>query len=61
MRQPTLPNRKRSQFVRCPVCGADFHRQIPGQRWCSRTCAQREKRLAGGFPSKRLIAAKDKA
>jgi hypothetical protein len=60
MRQPTLLNRKRSHFVRCPVCDAEFHRQIPGQRWYSRTCAQQEKRLAGGFPSKRVIAEKNR-
>jgi hypothetical protein len=42
--QPTLPNRKRPEFVRCPICGAEFrrlldHRRVE-QRWSTRDCAQ---------------------
>ena len=45
MRQPTLPNRKRPVFVRCPVCGTEF-RSAANQRWCSRDCLQTAQRLA---------------
>jgi hypothetical protein len=27
-------------LVRCPVCGAEFCRNIQGQRWCSPECSQ---------------------
>ena len=41
MTQPTLPNRKRPGFVRCPVCGTEFTLSR-SQRWCSRDCAKRD-------------------
>jgi hypothetical protein len=49
MKQPTLPNRKPTEFVRCPVCGADFSRTSSRKRrvkqlWCSRNCAQAARR-----------------
>jgi hypothetical protein len=46
--QPTLANRKLPEFVRCPVCGVDFRRTSPSQRWCSLECHQRDKRRVGG-------------
>jgi hypothetical protein len=43
MRQPTLPNRKPPEFLRCPICGAEFLRRAQRQQWCSSDCAQRAK------------------
>jgi hypothetical protein len=57
MRQPTLPNRKRPVFVRCPVCGTEF-RNFSGQRWCSIDCARAAKRQADSTPLKRPSAEK---
>jgi hypothetical protein len=55
MTQPTLPNRKRPVFVRCPVCGVEF-RNFSGQRWCSVDCARAAKRGVGRVPPGRRIA-----
>jgi predicted nucleic acid-binding Zn ribbon protein len=52
MTQPTLPNRKLPVFVRCPVCGTEFRRNLD-QRWCSRDCAQDARRRARRAPPKR--------
>jgi hypothetical protein len=54
MRQPTLPNRKRPVFVRCPVCGTEFW-STADQRWCSRECAGAARCGAGGAPQRRLM------
>jgi hypothetical protein len=40
-----LPNRKRVEFVRCPVCGTEFRRFLD-QRWCSRERAGAARRRA---------------
>jgi ATP-dependent DNA ligase len=48
--QPTLANRKLPEFLRCPVCGVDFRRAAPSQRWCSLECWRRGKRSAGDTP-----------
>jgi hypothetical protein len=40
MTQPTLPNRRRPVFLRCPVCGTEFRCVSANHRWCSRECAQ---------------------
>jgi uncharacterized C2H2 Zn-finger protein len=52
MTQPTLPNRRRPVFLRCPVCGAEF-RSTADQRWCSRDCMHAAKRRAEDAPPKR--------
>ena len=49
-RQPKLPNRKRPEFVRCPVCDTEFCRRNPGHTWCSPECSDRTKRRAGDAP-----------
>jgi hypothetical protein len=59
MTQPTLPNRKRPVFLRCPVCGTEF-RSNSVQRWCSRDCLNAARSRAGGAPPKRQIAEKPK-
>jgi hypothetical protein len=63
MTQPTLPNRKRLEFVRCPICGTEFPRVLDRraeQRWCSRDCAWAAKRQARGTPHERQISEKDR-
>jgi hypothetical protein len=65
MKQPMLPNRKPTEFVRCPVCGADFWRTSSRQRrvkqlWCSRNCAQAASRQGRGAASERPIAEKSR-
>jgi hypothetical protein len=47
MRQPTLPNRKPPEFLRCPICGVEFLRRTQGQQWCSSDCANPGKRQRG--------------
>jgi hypothetical protein len=48
MRQPTLPNRKRPEFRRCPVCEVEFCVRHPDQRWCSMDCVDRAKHRGDG-------------
>jgi hypothetical protein len=57
MTQPTLPNRRRPVFLRCPVCGTEF-RSTANQRWCSRACAGAARRRTEDAPPKRRIAEK---
>jgi bifunctional non-homologous end joining protein LigD len=54
--QPKLANRKPPEFVRCPVCGVDFRRTSPHQRWCSLECHQRGKRRASGTQRSNPVA-----
>jgi hypothetical protein len=59
MTQPVLPDRKLPVFLRCPVCGTEFRRNLD-QQWCSRDCAQDARRRADGAPFARQIAGKDR-
>jgi hypothetical protein len=61
MRQQRRPNRKRREFVGCPICGVEFCRLTLDQRWCSKDCSQHAKRLTGRAPPKRQIAAKPRS
>jgi tRNA(Ile2) C34 agmatinyltransferase TiaS len=57
MTQPTLPNRRRPVFLRCPVCGTEF-RSTANQRWCSRDCGHAARHRAREAPPEHRIAEK---